>query len=148
MSGELPQAVLFACGHNAVRSPMAASLMRHYYGHKVFTASCGVYAGELDPFAIAVMGDLGIDISRHRPITFDDMPDMMIELVISLTPEAHHRAIELTRSLPLAVEYWPTHDPTLVTGSREQRLQAYRSVRDGLLERIRERFPMPGAPVV
>jgi len=148
MARDLPQAVLFACGHNAVRSPMAAGLMRHFYGHRVHVASCGVHVGELDPFAIAVMAEIGIDISKHHPTSFDDLTDMMIDLVISLAPEAHHQAIELTRLLPLEVEYWPMHDPTLVEGTREQRMEAYREVRDALMERIRERFPLHSAPVV
>jgi len=148
MSNDLPQAVLFACGHNAVRSPMAAGLMRHFYGHRVHVTSCGVHVGQLDPFAIAVMAEIGIDISKHHPTSFEDMTDMMIDLVVSLTPEAHHQAMELTRRLPLEVEYWPTLDPTLVTGAREQRMDAYRQVRDKLLERIRERFPSRAAPVV
>ncbi|WP_137390926.1 arsenate reductase ArsC [Rhodoligotrophos defluvii] len=148
MAGELPQAVLFACGHNAVRSPMAAGLMRHYYGHRVYVMSCGVHVGTLDPFAIAVMAELGIDISEHHPMSFDDLQDTMMDVVVSLTPEAHHQALELTRLLPVQVEYWPTLDPTLVSGGREQRLEAYRSVRDSLLARIRGRFPAPSAPVV
>lgn len=148
MSRDLPQAVLFACGHNSVRSPMAAGLMRHFYGHRVHVMSCGVHVGELDLFAISVMAEIGIDISKHHPTGFDDLTDMMIDLVISLAPEAHHRAIELTRLLPLEVEYWPTHDPTLVAGSRDQRLEAYRQVRDTLLERIRDRFPVQSGPVV
>ena len=148
MSRELPQAVLFACGHNSVRSPMAAGLMRHFYGHRVYVASCGVNVEELDPFAIAVMAEIGIDISKHHPTSFDDLTDMMFDLVISLAPEAHHRAIELTRLLPLEVEYWPTHDPTLVSGAREQRLEAYREVRDSLMDRILKRFPLHAAPGV
>ncbi|MGF7163129.1 protein-tyrosine-phosphatase [Rhodoligotrophos appendicifer] len=148
MNRELPQAVLFACGHNAVRSPIAAGLMRHFYGHRVHVVSCGVRAGDLDPFAIAVMAEWGIDISRHHPTSFEDLTDTMIDVIVSLTPEAHHQALEMTRSLPLDAEYWPTQDPTLTEGSREARLEAYRSVRDGLMAKIRSRFRREGAPVV
>jgi len=140
MAGDLPGAVLFACSKNAVRSPMAEGLMRHLYGHKIYVASCGVRTEELDPFAVTVMEDLGIDISRHRPRSFEDLEDASFDLVISLSPEAHHRALELTRTMAIEAEYWPTLDPSGTTGNREQVLDAYRQVRDGLMKRIRGRF--------
>jgi protein-tyrosine-phosphatase len=140
MAGDLPGAVLFACSHNAIRSPMAEGLMRHFYGHKIYVASCGVRTEDLDPFAVAVMEDLGIDISRHRPRSFEDLEDASFDLVISLSPEAHHRALELTRTMAIEAEYWPTLDPSGAAGNREQVLDAYRQVRDGLMRRIRGRF--------
>lgn len=143
---DLPDAVLFACNLNAVRSPMAAGIMRHLYGRYVFVESCGVRAGELDPFAVAAMDEIGVDITRHKPRSFDDLEDTSFDLIISLTPEAQHQAVELTRTMAAEVEYWPTHDPTLAQGNREQRLDAYRQVRDDLMERIKARFgwhPMP-----
>ena len=79
---------------NAIRSPMAAGMMRHFYGSKVFVASCGVRAGEADGFAIAVMEEIDISIAKHRPQSFDDLTDTSFDLVISLSPEAHHRAPE------------------------------------------------------
>lgn len=146
-SGEdLPDAILFACGLNAVRSPMAAGIMRHLYGRFVFVDSCGVREGELDPFAVAVMDEIGIDITRHRPRSFDELEDTSFDLIVSLTPEAQHKAVDLTRTMAADVEYWPTHDPTLAEGSREQRLDAYREVRDGLMARIKERFGWRPAP--
>ena len=146
-SGEdLPDAVLFACGQNAVRSPMAAGIMRHLYGRQVHVESCGVRDGELDPFAIAVMEEIGIDIAGHRPRSFDNLEDTSFDLIVSLTPEAHHKAVDLTRTMAAEVEYWPTHDPTLAEGSRAQRLEAYRAVRDGLMARIKERFGWRPAP--
>lgn len=138
-----PQAVLFTCGQNAVRSPMAAALFRHLFGKRVYVASAGVQKGELDPFAVAVMDELGIDISRHRPMTFEELEDLEglnFDLIVTLSPPAHHKALELTRMIAADVEYWPTPDPTAVEGSREQRLDAYRAVRDDLLAHIRERF--------
>jgi protein-tyrosine-phosphatase len=140
MAGDLPGAVLFACSHNAIRSPMAEGLMRHLYGHKIYVTSCGVRAEDLDPFAVNVMEDLGIDIARHRPRSFEDLEDASFDLVISLSPEAHHRALELTRTMAIEAEYWPTFDPSGTTGNREQVLDAYRQVRDGLMRRIRGRF--------
>jgi protein-tyrosine-phosphatase len=138
-----PQAVLFACGRNSVRSPMAAALLRQMLGTSLYVCSAGVRKGELDPFAAAVMGEIGIDINAHRPITFeelDDLEGLNFDLIVTLAPEAHHKALELTRTLAAEVEYWPTADPTAIEGSREQRMNAYRDVRDQLLQRIRARF--------
>lgn len=138
-----PQAVLFACRLNAVRSPMAAELFRHIVGRSVYVGSAGVLKGEPDPFAVAAMGEIGLDIARHRPMTFEELEDwegLNFDLIVTLAPEAHHKALDITRMLGAAVEYWPTPDPTLVEGSREQRLHSYRVVRDLLMDRIRERF--------
>ena len=138
-----PQAVLFACGLNSVRSPMAAALLRQMLGTKLYVGSAGVRKGELDPFAVAAMEEIGIDIKAHRPMTFEELEDLEglnFDLIVTLSPEAHHKALELTRTLALDVEYWPTADPTAIEGSREQRINAYRDVRDQLLQRIRTRF--------
>jgi len=114
--------------------------MRHFYGSKVYVDSCGVRAGERDPFVTAVMDEFGIDASKHRPKSFEDLEDSSFDLVISLSPEAHHQAMEMTRTMAIEVEYWPTLDPSAAAGSREQILDTYRSVRDQLLTRIRQRF--------
>jgi protein-tyrosine-phosphatase len=143
-----PQAVLFACGLNSVRSPMAAGLFRELFGKSTYVGSAGVqHGGELDPFAVAAMAEVGIDISRHKPHTFeelDELEGLNFDLIVTLSPQAHHRALELTRTSAATVEYWPTHDPTAIEGSREQRLAAYREVRDELMARIRERFGRSG----
>jgi protein-tyrosine-phosphatase len=141
-----PLAVLFACGLNSVRSPIAARLFSQLFGRSSCVGSAGVRKGELDPFAVAVMAEIGIDISRHKPVTFEELAEgegLNFDLFITLAPEAHHRALELTRISGADVEYWPTADPSAVEGNREQRLDAYRSVRDQLLARIRERFAGP-----
>ena len=138
--GQLPSSILFACSMNAIRSPMAAGMMQHFYGSKVFVASCGVRAGETDGFTTAVMEELGISIAKHRPQSFEDLSDTSFDLVISLSPEAHHKALELTRTMAIEAEYWPTLDPSASMGSREQILESYREVRDGLYMRIRKRF--------
>ena len=140
MAGDLPGAVLFACSLNAIRSPMAEGLTRHYYGHKLYVASCGVRAGDTDPFLVAVMDELGIDMRRHRPQSFEDLSDDSFDLIVSLSPEAHHWAVEMTRAMALEAEYWPTIDPSLTEGSRDQRLDAYREVRDTLRRRLLSRF--------
>ena len=138
-----PQAVLFACGQNAVRSPMAASLLQQMFPRALYVRSAGVRKGELDSFAVAVMAELGQDIAQHRPMTFEELDDwegLNFDLIITLAPEAHHKALDLTRTLAADVEYWPTPDPSGIEGSREQKLEAYREVCDGLLLRIRKRF--------
>ena len=138
-----PQSVLFACGMNAVRSPMAAALAQQMFGKSIYVGSAGVQKGELDPFAVAVMEEVGIDISRHKPVSFEDVEDLEglnFDLIVTLSPPAHHKALELTRINAAEVEYWPTLDPTSVEGSREQRLDAYRAVRDELMAQIRARF--------
>src|SRR6266540_7562057 len=138
-----PQAVLFVCGQNAVRSPMAASMFRHLFRVPTYVASAGVRKGELDPFAVAAMDEVGIDMTRHKPMTFEELEDwegLNFDLIITLSPEAHHKALDLTRTLAAEVEYWPTQDPTGAEGNREQKLQAYREVCDSLLLRIRKRF--------
>jgi protein-tyrosine-phosphatase len=142
-----PLAVLFACGMNAVRSPMAAGLFSQMVGRTTYVGSAGARKGEPDSFAVAVMAELDIDISWHKPVTFEELEEnegLNFDLIITLAPEAHHRALELTRTSGAEVEYWPTADPTAVEGSREQRLDAYRQVRDQLLARIRVRFAGPG----
>ena len=143
-----PQAVLFACARNAVRSPMAAALLKSMLGRSMYVGSAGVRKGELDAFAAAVMDEIGIDIHAHAPMTFeelDDLEGLNFDLIVTLSPEAHHKALELTRTLAADVEYWATPDPTAVDGNREQRLEAYRGIRDQLLRRIRWRFA--SAPV-
>ena len=138
-----PQAVLFACGQNSVRSPMAESLLHQMFPHALYVKSAGVRKGELDPFVVAVMAELGQDISGHKPITFEELDDwegLNFDLIITLSPEAHHKALDLTRTLAADVEYWPTPDPTTTEGSRDQKLAAYREVCDGLSMRIRKRF--------
>ncbi len=137
---DLPSAVLFACSMNAVRSPMAAAMMRHLLGRFVYVESAGVRAGALDPLAVEVMEEIGIEIAGHKPRRFEDLEDSSFDLVISLSPEAQHKAMELTRTAATQVEYWPTMDPSAVEGSQEQRRLAYRAVRDGLLTRLRARF--------
>ncbi|WP_026608534.1 low molecular weight phosphatase family protein [Methylocapsa acidiphila] len=131
-----PQSVLFACTLNAVRSPMAEALGKHFFGNEVYFASAGVKRGTKDAFAIAAMEEIGIDISRHKPHMFEDLEDSFFDLIVTLSPEAHHKALEFTRSLAVEVVYWPTLDPTVVEGGRERILEAYRNVRDGLLARI------------
>ena len=148
--GGLPGSVLFACTMNAVRSPMAAAILRHLAGNRVYVESAGVRAGEADPFVAAVMDEIGIDLSTHQPHTLADLHDTTFDLIVTLSPEAHHQALELTRTMAVDVEYWPTFDASLMVGqgNREQTLESYRAVRDRLFKRIKARFGMLGGPTV
>ena len=140
MAEGIPSAVLFACSENSIRSPIAAGLMQHFYGSRVFVSSAGVRTSDIDPFAVKVMEEIGIDVSRHKAQSFEELEDTSFDIVVSLSPEAHHRALELTRTMAIKAEYWPTQDPSAVIGSREQVLEAYRAVRDSLSRKIRSRF--------
>src|SRR3990167_2456912 len=134
-----PDAVLFCCNFNQVRSPMAEALLKHLAGTRIFVDSCGLKRAafdpdeddmEVDPLAAEVMKEVGVDLTRHRCKTFADLEDDSFDLVVSLTPEAQHRAVELTRGRAAEIEYWPTFDPTLADGSRDARMAAYREARD------------------
>ena len=141
--GVRPQSVLFACGQNVIRSPMAMALAKHLFEKMMYVGSAGVKPGETDPFAIAAMEEIGLDISKHKPHTFEELDEwegLNFDLIITLSPEAHHKALDLTRTLAAEVEYWPTPDPSDTAGNREQKLDAYRDLRDMLMKRIRERF--------
>ena len=148
--GELPPAVLFACTMNAVRSPMAAAILGHLAGRRCYVVSAGVRRGTPDPFVTEVMAEIGIDVSKHAPSSISELNDSSFDLIVSLSPEAHHQALELTRTFAVDVEYWPTFDASMMIGqgSREQVLQAYRGVRDALFRRIKQRFGLQGGPSV
>jgi protein-tyrosine-phosphatase len=145
---DLPDAVLFACSRNSVRSPMAEGLLKHLLGHRIYVDSVGVRPDKIDPFVIEVMDELGIDVSKHRGKDFEGLEDTSYDLIVSLSPEAQHQAVELTRTMACEVEFWNTLDPTIIEGNRENRLQAYREVRDTLKKRIEARFTLDLKPVV
>ena len=140
---DFPSAVLFACTMNSVRSPMAEAIMKFLHGHQVFIDSVGVRSGEIDGFAVAVMDEIGIDLTRHHSKTFDELEDDYFDIVIPLSPQAQHRAVEMTRMMAVGIEYWNVFDSTIVeTENREVKLDAYRKVRDELMSRIKMRFPL------
>jgi protein-tyrosine-phosphatase len=145
---DLPGSVLFCCTRNSIRSPMAEGLLKMLHGRRIFVDSAGVRGGEVDPFAVAVMDEIGLDLTRHRAKTFDELEDTSFDLIVSLSPEAQHRAVEMTRTMAAEIEFWNTMDPSIVEGHREARLDAYRQVRDGLMARIQARFPLRPTPIV
>ena len=140
-----PRSVLFMCRMNSVRSPMAEAIARHRLPQSIFVASAGVRAGDRDPFVDAVLAEEGMAIEDHQPRTVDDLEDDYFDLIVTLAPEAHHAALEFTRSMSVDVEYWPTPDPTVISGTREQIMTAYRDVRERLKARMAERFAV-GTP--
>jgi protein-tyrosine-phosphatase len=140
MLAVLPRSVLFMCRMNAVRSPMAERLARQALPSSIFVASAGIHVGTPDPFVEAVLAEDGLELGERVPKTLDDLEDDYFDLIVTLAPEAHHAALELTRTLAVEVEYWPTIDPTATQGSREQVMAAYRDLRDRLKARIDERF--------
>jgi protein-tyrosine-phosphatase len=146
----LPKAVLFACTMNTVRSVMAAAILSHLAGQRCYVRSAGVKAGEPDAFVAVVMNEIGIDVSKHSPETLRELHDTSFDLIITLSPEAHHQALELTRTMAVGVEYWPTLDVTMMLGqgNREQVLEHYRAVRDQLFAKIKTRFAFEGGPTV
>ncbi len=140
---DLPSAVLFACTMNSIRSPMAEGLLKFLHGDRIYVDSVGVRDKEINGFCIAVMDEIGIDMSRHNGKTFDDLEDSYFDLVIPLSPEAQHKAVEMTRVMACEVEFWNTFDPSLIeSDDRETVLDAYRAVRDQLMKKIKARFPL------
>jgi len=136
-----PSAILFACTMNSVRSPIAEGLLKHLLGNAIYVDSVGVRFGAIDGFAIEVMDEIGIDISKHKAKTFDNLEDRSFDIVISLSLEAQHRAIEITQGMACDAVFWNTFDPTFIEGNREIRLASYRQVRDQLLDKIKKILP-------
>lgn len=142
----LPSSLLFACSENSVRSPMAEALAKRLYGQAVYVESVGVRARDVDGFVISALDELGIDVHRHHAQTFEDIDPASFELIVTLSPEAHHRALEFTRGTAAEVEYWPLADPSAVEGTRETQLDAYRQARDLIMTRLKARFGSPSGP--
>lgn len=136
----LPRSVLFLCGMNVVRSPVAERLAREILPASTFIASAGVQVGEPNPFIDVVLAEEGLEMAERKPRTLDELEDDYFDLIVTLSPEAHHAALDLTRTIASEVEYWPTVDPTAAQGTRDQVLDAYRDMRDRLKIRIKERF--------
>lgn len=125
---------------------MAAAILHFFHARRIYVDSVGVRAGEPDYFVSEVLDEIGINLKGHVPQTFEALQDDFFDVVISLSPEAHHRAVEYMRNADVEVEFWRMPDPSLVTGNRETKLDAYRALRDQLMERIYHRFPPEGSP--
>ena len=144
----IPASLLFACSENSIRSPIAEALAKRLYGQASYIDSVGVRASDVDSFAAAALDEIGIDVHRHHAKTFGDVDPSSFDLIVTLSPEAHHQALEFTRGTAAEVEYWPVGDPSAVEGSREMRLDAYRRTRDQILARLKARFGTPSGPSV
>ena len=149
--GALPSSILFACDHNATRSPMAEGMMKKFYGTDVYVQSVGVKADlEIDGFTIAVMSELGVNLERHRSRSFTELQEWgddlsAFDLVVALSPASQRQALEFTRFFYLDVEYWPILDPTGIGESREAKLAAYRDTREQIRKHLVSRFGPPRA---
>ena len=137
---QVPGSVLFVCSENALRSPMAEAMVKTYFGDRVYVDSIGVRDGALDPMAVAVMQEMDIDLSGHRPKRLDDLLDTSFDIVVTLSPEAHQQALDMMRNEAIEVVFWSISDPSVVEGNRDVRLAAYRDVRDTLKALIEEKF--------
>ena len=139
---EFPSAVLFACTMNSARSPMAEAILKFLHGNHIYVDSVGVRSREIDGFAITVMDEIGIDLTQHKAKTFDNLEDNYYDLVIPLSPEAQHRAVEMTRVMACKIEFWNIFDPSIFENEdRDSRLDAYRQIRDQLMDKIKSKFP-------
>ncbi|HIE20590.1 MAG TPA: low molecular weight phosphatase family protein [Rhodospirillales bacterium] len=140
---DLPSAVLFACNMNSIRSPMAEGILKFLHGGSIYVDSVGVRKTEINGFCVTVMDEIGIDMSQHNSKSFDDLENSYFDLVVPMSPGAQHKAVEMTRAMACEVEYWNTFDPSIIESEdRDTMLEAYRTVRDQLMERIKARFPM------
>ena len=138
--GNLPASVLFACTMNSVRSAMAEGILKRLHGDRIYIDSIGIQAGERNGYMVEVMAEIGIDLSNHRSKSFDSLDDTSFDMIISLSPEAQHAAVELTRWMSCEIIYWPTFDPDAVRGRREARLLGFRQIRDDLIHKIENKF--------
>ena len=144
----IPASLLFACSENSVRSPIAAALAKRLYGQSSYIDSAGVRASDVDGFAVQALDEIGIDVHHHHAKTFGDVDPSSFDVIVTLSPEAHHQALEFTRGTAAEVEYWPVPDPSIVEGSREMRLDTYRRLHDMILARLKVRFGAPSGPSV
>ena len=146
MSNSLPQSILFCCDHNAVRSPMAEGIMKKLYGTGTYVQSVGVINDlEIDGFSIAVCEEIGVELSKHRSRSFDEMErwgdDLSsFDLIVALSPASQRRVLELTHLFHLTVEYWPILEPTGIGETREMKLVSYRQTRDQIESKLREKW--------
>jgi protein-tyrosine-phosphatase len=137
---EMPKSVLFVCNMNQIRSPMAEFLTQHLFKEKVYAQSAGIYAGDEDGFMQAIMQERGIDASSHEPETLEQLEDSFVDLVITLTSQAHEGTVDFFKDQPVEIEFWETENPSIAVGRREDVLAAYRKTREQLEQRIRARF--------
>lgn len=144
MSSSLPGSILFLCTRNAIRSPFAEGLMKQELQRSgrtgVFVASAGLYPTDIDGFVVSALGEQGIDMHRHQSRPFDAHSDGGYDLIIALSKQAEGEAQEAMRAQATDIESWDVLDPSLVDGTRDMKLDAYRETRDQIRAKIKERF--------
>ncbi|WP_019998341.1 arsenate-mycothiol transferase ArsC [Aureimonas ureilytica] len=137
-SPSLPRSILFVCGANSIRSPIAEAIARSTLPPSTYIASVGVKDGERDPFVDVILAEKGLSLGDRKPQKWDDLADGYFDLVVTLSPEAHHAAMSATEADATAVEFWPMPDPSVVNGSRDQILEAYRDVYRRISARLQD----------
>ncbi|WP_204113599.1 low molecular weight phosphatase family protein [Shimia biformata] len=146
MASDLPQSILFCCDHNAVRSPMAEAICKKFYGEDAYVQSAGIKNDlEIDGFAIAVCAEIGVELSRHRTRSFEEMEKLgdqlsSFDLIVALTPASFGRIEDLTRFYHIDLEFWPIDDPSGKGEGRDDKLAAYRKARDQIVAHLRQRW--------
>jgi arsenate reductase (thioredoxin) len=130
--------VLFLCSHNAARSQMAEGFLRAYGGDRFAVQSAGTVATAVHPLAVRAMHEVGIDIGSQRSKSVDDVGegwDVVVTVCDANCPIPPRSGLRLRWHLP---------DPALAGGSEDERLQAFRGVRDAIQKRVRSLVRAPG----
>ncbi|MGA2988061.1 MAG: arsenate reductase ArsC [Terriglobia bacterium] len=122
--------VLILCTGNSARSQMAEGLLRHDGGAAFEVASAGTKPSSVRPEAIAAMREIGIDISGHRSKSVDEFAGQVFDYVITVCDNARESCPVFAATTKRI--HWSLCDPAAVQGSEEDRLAAFRSVRDEL----------------
>jgi protein-tyrosine-phosphatase len=142
MSKDKVESLLFVCNLNSVRSPIAECLAKDICGDRVFIDSIGIQDEllEINPFAISILEEAGLDLSNHKPKHFENLNDTSFDLIVCLSAEAEEKMKILTRGFDVKIELWQTEDPSLEKGNRENIMSAFRIVRNALKLKIQERL--------
>ncbi len=131
------KSVLFICTHNSARSQMAEGILRYFFGDKYEVASAGTVATKVNPYAIEVMKEIGIDISSHRSKSIEEFRGRIFDIVVTVCDHAK----ETCPFFPgRKVFHKGFEDPAQAKGSREEILEKFRQVRDEILAWIKENF--------
>ncbi|MFW9917410.1 MAG: arsenate reductase ArsC [Candidatus Thorarchaeota archaeon] len=130
--------VLFICTHNSSRSQMAEGFLRHLYGNRYAAHSAGTQPGQVNPYAVQVMAEVGVDLSKHRSKSIDGFLNSEIDYVITVCDSAK----ETCPIFPggKQIQHKSFEDPSAATGTQEQILTSFRVVRDQIRTWIETKF--------
>ena len=126
--------ILFICTANAARSQMAEGLLRARYGDRYEVYSAGTRQSKVSTRAIAVMQEIGIDISRHQSKTLDTVSGIPVDVAVTLCDNAHE-VCPVVRNAKKTIHHGFA-DPHITRGTDEEILDVYRKVRDEIAEWI------------